>query len=216
MKEYVIAIIGVLGAIVGALIAGLFQTIITRKNIQSAEDQFEKQLQQNQIEFYAKIEQLRKEQHDTMVGKARSHFNAERDRFYKALLADVSFYTYLGNEITYLNNFTSPKHKDLRMKAHAYPRIEVSFFDRMCEIDLPDHIRALLGALRTHIEYYNTSIMENTPSDILEELLSVINQLLSPISNEHFSNLMNALSGLRKYEQKLGSEELDSIRRTDN
>ena len=39
MESYIIAIIGVAGVIVGALISGAFQMIVTKKSINSAEKQ---------------------------------------------------------------------------------------------------------------------------------------------------------------------------------
>ena len=89
----------------------------------------------------------------------------------------MMFYDSLLNELHYLNNIANPKDKEFRIK-RAYPHID-------------NNIKDLVGDVSLH---------QGAGSDVLEEALNKIYNLIDPINTERFENYTNAQTSLRNFE----------------
>ena len=129
--QYIIsAFIGFVSAVIVAIIAGIFQLRIAKKNreiqekqLEESRNQFFMQMEQSQKEYAEKIEQLREEQRKANLEKANDKLQAETNRFYEELIKEMMFYDSLLNELHYLNNIANPKDKEFRIK-RAYSIIK--------------------------------------------------------------------------------------------
>ena len=198
------AFIGLGSAIIVAIITGIFQVIIERKNRRIAEKQFE----QSRKEYAEKIEQLFQEQRKQYIAQANEQFHAESNRFYQDLIRELQFYDALVNELHYLNNIVAPKSREFCSKG-AYPYIDNNIKDLVRDAPLHQDIASLLGALRANISLYNAALEQGANSVILEEGLQRIYNLLDPINTERFQNYANAQNLLRKYEIETGKKILN-------
>ena len=198
------AFIGLGSAIIVAIITGIFQVIIERKNRKIAEKQFE----QSRNEYAAKIEQLYQEQRKQNIAQANEQFHAESNRFYQDLIRELQFYDALVNELHYLNKIVAPKSREFCSKG-AYPYIDNNIKDLVRDTPLHQDIASLLGALRANISLYNAALEQGANSVILEEGLQRIYNLLDPIDTERFTNYANAQNLLRKYEKETGKKILN-------
>lgn len=134
--QYIIsAFIGFVSAVIVAIIAGIFQLRIAKKNreiqekqLEESRNQFFMQMEKSQKEYAEKIEQLREEQRKANLEKANDKLQAETNRFYEELIKEMMFYDSLLNELHYLNNIANPKDKEFRIK-RAYPHIDNNIKD---------------------------------------------------------------------------------------
>ena len=205
--QYIIsAFIGFGSAVIVAIIAGIFQLRIANKNREIQEKQLEEsrkqffiQMEQSQKEYAEKIEQIREEQRKANLEKANDKLQAETNRFYEELIKEMVFYDSLLNELHYLNNIANPKGKEFRIKG-AYPYIDNNIKDLVGNVSLHQDIAKLLGALRAKISLYNVALEQGADSDVLEEALKRVYDLIDPINTERFENYANAQTRLRKFE----------------
>lgn len=205
--QYIIsAFIGFGSAVIVAIIAGIFQLRIAKKNREIQEKQLEEsrkhffvQMEQSQKEYAEKIEQLREEQRKANLEKANDKLQAQTNRFYEELIKEMVFYDSLLNELHYLNNITNPKGKEFRIKG-AYPHIDNNIKDLVGDVSLHQDIAKLLGALRAKITLYNVALEQGADSNVLEEALKRVYDLIDPINTERLKNYANAQTSLRKSE----------------
>lgn len=136
-----------------AILAGVFQLRIAKRNREIQEKQLEQsreefivRMEQSQKEYAEKIEQLRDEQKKANLEKANVKLQAETNRFYEELMKEIVFYDRLLNELHYLINIASPKEKEFRIKG-AYPHIDNNIKDLIGDVSLHQNIAKLLGAL---------------------------------------------------------------------
>lgn len=198
------AFIGLGSAIIVAILTGIFQMVIERKNRKIAEQQFE----QSKKEYAEKMNQMFQEQRRYNVDKARVLFQSEMNRFYEGLVKEVQLYEAMFNELHYLNNIVGSKSKEFCTKG-AYPYIDNNIRDIVGEISLPQNIAKLLGALRANISLYNAALEKEVESVVLQEGLQRISNLINPIYTECFTNYANAQEALRNYEHKIGARILE-------
>ncbi|MDO5397140.1 MAG: hypothetical protein Q4G33_04345 [bacterium] len=156
-------------------------------------------MEQSQKEYAEKIEQLHKEQRNANLAKANDKLQAETNRFYQNLIKEILFYDRLLNELHYLNNIVSPKNKEIRIKG-GYPYIDNNVNDMVGTIALHQDMAKLLGALRANISLYNASLERGSNSEILEDALKRIYNLIDPINTERFENYSKAQNSLRNFE----------------
>ena len=102
--EIEVALVGLIGAFIGALIPAIIQFITTRQTIKTSNEQFKSQLDLNYKEHQRKINQIQEEQKRVAYEKASKEFQAENNRFYDSLYRGIQFYDRLLNELHYLNN----------------------------------------------------------------------------------------------------------------
>ena len=205
--QYIIsAFIGFGSAVIVAIIAGIFQLRIAKKNREIQEKQIEEsrkqffiQMEQSQKEYAEKIEQIREEQRKANLEKANDKLQAQTNRFYEELIKEMVFYDSLLNELHYLNNIANPKGKEFRIKG-AYPHIDNNIKDLVGNVSLHQDIAKLLGALRAKITLYNVALEQGADSNVLEESLKRVYDLIDPINTERFENYANAQTSLRKFE----------------
>ena len=124
---------------------------------------------------------------------------AEKNRFYDELIKEMAYYDSLLNELHYLNNIAHPNGKEFRIKG-AYPYIDNNVKDLVGNVSLHQDIAKLLGALRAKISLYNVALEQGADSDVLEEALKRVYDLIDPINTERFENYANVQTGLRKFE----------------
>lgn len=141
------------------------------------------QMEKSQKEYAEKIEQLREEQRKANLEKANDKLQAETNRFYEEFIKEMMFYDSLLNELHYLNNIANPKDKEFHIK-RAYPHIDNNIKDLVGDVSLHQNIAKLLGALRANISLYNSALEQGTGSDVLEEALNKIYNLIDPINTE--------------------------------
>ena len=189
-----------------AIIAGIFQLKIAKRNREIQEKQLEEsrkqflaQMEQSQKEYVEKIGQLREEQRKANLEKANDKLQAEKNRFYEELIKEMVFYDRLLNELHYLNNIARPNGKEFHIKG-AYPHIDNNIKDLVGDVSLHQDIAKLLGALRAQIFLYNVALVHGAYSDVLEEALKRVYDLIDPINTQRFENHANAQTGLRKFE----------------
>lgn len=206
IQTIISAFIGFGSAIIVAILAGIFQLRVAKKGreiqekqLEESKKQFLAQMEQSQKEYIEKIEQLREEQRKANLEKANVKLQAETNRFYEELIKEMMFYDRLLNELHYLNNITNPKGKEFRVKG-AYPYIDNNVKELIGDISLHQNIAKLLGALRAKISLYNIALEQGADSDVLEEALQRIYNLIEPINTEGFENYSNAQAALRKHE----------------
>lgn len=209
IQTIISAFIGFGSAVIVALIAGLFQLRTAKRNREIQEKQLEEsrkqffaQMEQSQKEHSEKIEQLLEEQRQAKIEKANDKLQAETQRFYDSLIKEMMFYDRLLNELHYLNNIANPKWKEFRVK-EAYPHIYINVNDITGSISLHQDIAKLLGALRANISLYNSALERGVDSEILEEILKRVYDLIDPINNERFENYSNIQKSLRKHENDI-------------
>lgn len=206
IQTIISAFIGFGSAVIVAILTGLFQLKIAKKNREIQEKQLEEsrkqffiQMEQSQKEHNRKVEQLLEEQRKTNLKMANDKLQAETNRFYEELMKEMAFYDRLLNELHYLNNIANPKQKESRIKG-AYPHIDNNIKDLIGDVSLHQDIAKLLGALRAKISLYNIALEQGADSDVLEEALQRIYNLIEPINTERFENYSNAQAALRKHE----------------
>ncbi len=184
IQNIISALIGFGSAIIVAIIAGIFQLRIAKRN---------REIQEKQIE------NLREDQKKFNLEKANDKLQAETNRFYEELMKEMAFYDRLLNELHYLNNIANPKDKEFRIKG-AYPYIDNNIKELVGEISLSQNIAKLLGSLRAKISLYNVALEQGADTNVLEEALKRIYDLINPINTERFENYANAQKKLRNFE----------------
>lgn len=206
MENIISAFIGFGSAVIVAIIAGIFQLKIAKKNREIQEKQLEEsrkqffaQMEQSQKENSKKVEQFLEEQRKANLEKANDKLQAETKRFYNNLIEEMLFYDRLLNELHYLNNIANPKWREFRVNG-AYPYIDDNVKDIIGSVSLHQDIAKLLGALRANISLYNSALERGADSEILEEALERVYNLIDPINTEGFENYSNAQANLRKHE----------------
>lgn len=206
IQSIISAFIGFGSAVIVAILAGIFQLRIAKRNREIQEKQLEQsreefivRMEQSQKEYADKIEQLREEQRKANLEKANVKLQAETNRFYEELMKEMVFYDRLLNELHYLNNIANPKDKEFRIKG-AYPHIDNNIKDLIGDVSLHQDIAKLLGALRAKISLYNIALEQRADSEVLEEALKRVYDLIDPINTERFENYSNAQTNLRKHE----------------
>ena len=213
--EFEVAIVGLIGVFIGALIPSIIQLITTRQMNKISDEQFKSQLDFNYKEHQRKINQIQEEQKRVAYEKASKEFHAENNRFYDSLYRGIQFYDRLLNELHYLNNISHPNQKEERMKTGLYPTIPNRLYDMVDDIDLPQIIAKLIGALRANIDIYNAAVTKGVSEEVLEELLGKIYSLITPINEERFKNYSNAQTLIRNHEIKAGRTHLKNFDMTD-
>lgn len=193
------ALIGFGSAVIVAILAGIFQLRIAKRNREIQE----KQLKESRSQFRAQLDQILEEQRKAILEKADEKFQAETKRFYDNVNEELLLYSRLLNEIHYLNNITTPKWKEFRVEG-AYPYIDNNVKDIVGSVELPQNIAKLLGALRAKISLYNSALERGADPKTLEKALERVHDLIAPINNEMFENYSSALTKLRKHEMDIG------------
>lgn len=206
IQSIISAFIGFGSAVIVAIIAGIFQLKTAKKNREIREKQLEEsrkqffaQMEQSQKENSKRIEQFLEEQRKANLEKANEKLQAETKRFYNNLIEEMLFYDRLLNELHYLNNIANPKWREFRVNG-AYPYIDDNVKDIIGSVSLHQDIAKLLGALRANISLYNSALERGADSEILEEALERVYNLIDPINTEGFENYSNAQANLRKHE----------------
>lgn len=206
IQSIISAFIGFGSAVIVAILAGIFQLRIAKKNREIQEKQLEEsrkqffaQMEQSQKENSERIEQFLEEQRKANLEKANEKLQAETKRFYNNLIEEMLFYERLLNELHYLNNIANPKWREFRVNG-AYPYIDDNVKDIIGSVSLHQDIAKLLGALRANISLYNSALERGADSEILEEALERVYNLIDPINTEGFENYSNAQANLRKHE----------------
>lgn len=206
IQSIISAFIGFGSAVIVAILAGIFQLRIAKKNREIQEKQLEEsrkqffaQMEQSQKENSERIEQFLEEQRKANLEKANEKVQAETKRFYNNLIEEMLFYDRLLNELHYLNNIANPKWREFRVNG-AYPYIDDNVKDIIGSVSLHQDIAKLLGALRANISLYNSALERGADSEILEEALERVYNLIDPINTERFENYSNAQANLRKHE----------------
>ena len=206
IQSIISAFIGFGSAVIVAIIAGIFQLKTAKKNREIQEKQLEEsrkhffaQMEQSQKENSKRIEQFLEEQRKANLEKANEKLQAETKRFYNNLIEEMLFYDRLLNELHYLNNIANPKWREFRVNG-AYPYIDDNVKDIIGSVSLHQDIAKLLGALRANISLYNSALERGADSEILEEALERVYNLIDPINTEGFENYSNAQANLRKHE----------------
>lgn len=206
IQSIISAFIGFGSAVIVAILAGIFQLRIAKKNREIQEKQLEEsrkqffaQTEQSQKENNKRIEQFLEEQRKANLEKANEKLQAETKRFYNNLIEEMLFYDRLLNELHYLNNIANPKWREFRVNG-AYPYIDDNVKDIIGSVSLHQDIAKLLGALRANISLYNSALERGADSEILEEALERVYNLIDPINTEGFENYSNAQAKLRKHE----------------
>lgn len=206
IQSIISAFIGFGSAVIVAILAGVFQLRIAKRNREIQEKQLEQsreefivRMEQSQKEYAEKIEQLRDEQKKANLEKANVKLQAETNRFYEELMKEIVFYDRLLNELHSLNNIANPKEKEFRIKG-AYPHIDNNIKDLIGDVSLHQNIAKLLGALRAKISLYNIALEQGANPDVLEETLKRVYDLIGPINTEMFENYANDQTLLRKHE----------------
>lgn len=206
IQSIISAFIGFGSAVIVAILAGVFQLRIAKRNREIQEKQLEQsreefivRMEQSQKEYAEKIEQLRDEKKKANLEKANVKLQAETNRFYEELMKEIVFYDRLLNELHSLNNIANPKEKEFRIKG-AYPHIDNNIKDLIGDVSLHQNIAKLLGALRAKISLYNIALEQGANPDVLEETLKRVYDLIGPINTEMFENYANDQTLLRKHE----------------
>lgn len=206
IQSIISAFIGFGSAVIVAILAGIFQLRIAKKNreiqekqLAESKKQFFAQMEQSQKENSERIEQFLEEQRKANLEKANEKLQAETKRFYNNLIEEMLFYDRLLNELHYLNNIANPKWRKFRVNG-AYPYIDDNVKDIIGGVSLHQDIAKLLGALRANISLYNSALERGADSEILEEALERVYNLIDPINTERFENYSNAQANLRKHE----------------
>ena len=111
IQSIISAFIGFGSAVIVAILAGIVQLRIAKKNREIQEKQLEEsrkqffaQMGQSQKENSERIEQFLEEQRKANLEKANEKLQAETKRFYNNLIEEMLFYERLLNELHYLNN----------------------------------------------------------------------------------------------------------------
>ncbi len=206
IQNIISALIGFGSAIIVAIIAGIFQLRIAKRNreiqekqIEQSSEEFIARMEQSQKEYAEKIEKLREDQKKSNLEKANDKLQAETNRFYEELMKEMVFYDRLLNELHYLNNIANPKDKEFRIKG-VYPHIDNNIKELVGEVSLNQNIAKLLGSLRAKISLYNVALEQGADTNVLEEALKRVYDLIDPINTERFENYANAQTSLRKHE----------------
>jgi hypothetical protein len=212
IQNIISALIGFGSAIIVAIIAGIFQLRIAKRNreiqekqIEQSREEFIARMEQSQKEYAEKIEKLREDQKKSNLEKVNDKLQAETNRFYEELMKEIVFYDRLLNELHYLNNIANPKDKEFRIKG-AYPHIDNNIKDLVGDVSLHQDIAKLLGALRAKISLYNVALEQGADTNVLEEALKRVYDLIDPINTERFENYANAQTNLRNFEIKTAKQ----------
>lgn len=206
IQTIISAFIGLGSAIIVAILTGIIQLCIAKKDRKIAEKQFEQskldfsaRMQQSQKEYVEKLEQIKEEQKRANIAKANDILQARSNRFYNDLIEETLFYDRLENELYYLNKVAHPENKEFRLKG-VYPYVDNNVKDIIRDIALHPHLSNLLGDLRANISLYNAALEQGADSEILEESLKRIYDLIQPINTEMFEDSVNTQTSLRELE----------------
>lgn len=206
-----VALVGLIGAFIGAIIPAIIQFITTRQTIKTSNEQFKSQLDLNYKEHQRKIDQIQEEQKRVAYEKATKEFQAENNRFYAARIREMQFYERLSNELHYLNNVSHPAQKEERVEVGVYPIIPNRLYGMVDDIGLPGNIAKLIGSLRGKIDTYNAAVIKGVSAEVLEELLGKIYSLIIPINEVRFQNYSNVSTMISKHEISAGEKQLKSL-----
>ena len=192
MNDIIVAGIGFVGVMVGALLSGIFTVYSARKSFAATI----KQLNQE-------ISKQKREVERSAIDKA----NLERERYYTNWLQESQCYTLLGNEIAYLTQVSTPKWRDERRNIGVYTPITNSIESIVHGVELAPDLANLVGSLRCHIDWYNTALEKNESPDIVERLLSKINTCCRETHSELFVHIGECQQALRGYEAQEAKDE---------
>lgn len=173
--EWLSAVLGLVGAVVGALITGVVEFVIMRKTFEND---------------YLKFRLELKEKFETVA-------NSDNEDFYNGWLNELGVYKGLLNELHYLNNIANPKRNYKENGLYPYIENKIAYIVGDCE--LPPAMANLLGALRCNIDIYNTLIQQKANIEIIEKAIMQIYNLVSPIREEQFTNYMAIKNSIREY-----------------
>ena len=210
MNELWIALIGFLGAIFGSLISGFIEIYITQKTLRNSQKEFNSNIMQMRRKELNEAAERAEQERRKALKKAEQLFRRENDRFYDLLVEEMSVYDRLRNELHYLNNLTHPNRRTKAPFIGIYPHIDDKVSQIVGNVQLPQDIAALLGALRSNISYYNAALDKDFSSEIMEELLNNIYKVIGPINDELFTNYANAQTALRKHDIERGQQEIET------
>lgn len=206
IQSIISAFIGFGSAAIVAILAGIFQSKIAKKNreiqekqLEESRKQFLSQMEQSQKEHSKRIEQFLEEQRKAKLEKANDKLLAGTKRAYNNLIEEIQFYDRLLNELHYLNNIANPKWREFRVKS-GYPYIDNNVKDIVGSVSLHQNIAKLLGALRANISLYNSALERGADYETLEEALERVYSLIGPINTKGFENYSNDQANLRKYD----------------
>lgn len=215
VQNIISAIIGFGSALIVAILTGIFQIKIAKRNgeiqekqLEESRKQFLAQIEQAQKENDRKIAQLQEEQRNANIERAKDKLQLETKRFYDEILKEMAFYERMVNELHYLSNIANPKYKELRFIT-AYPHIDNNIKELIGDVSLHQNIAPLLGALRANISLYNVALDQGAASDVLEKALKKVYDLIAPINEEGFKNYTNAQKSLSKYEKDTAKKIID-------
>lgn len=202
------AIIALIGVVIGALLSGIFQIFLQKQSLKNANKQFGIQMEQTRKEFSTQIEQMQEEHKRLVSERVNTHFNATSERFYNNAVRELVFYDSLLNELHYLNNLSAPSQKQERLDIGVYPLVSAKIEDMVGDIEVPQNLAKLLGALRCRIDFYNSAV-NSRKADSIESTLASIHSLINPINSERFDAYASAQKAVRDFELRKGKEELE-------
>ena len=166
------ALIAFGSAVIVAILAGIFQLNIAKKNreitkrqIEQSKTEFSLKMQQSQKEYVEKIEQLREEQTKANLEKANDKLQAGTNRFYNELMEEMLIYNRLLNELHYLNVITNLNFEEIQIKG-VYPHIDNNIRAIIGNASLHQDIAKLLGTLRANISLYNATLEQGSDIEV--------------------------------------------------
>ncbi len=173
--EWLAAVLGLVGAVVGSVITGIVEFIIMKKTLENDKLKLRLELK----EKFNKIA------------------NPDSDDACDGWREELEVYKQLLNELYYLNIIANPK-KNYKENG-KFPYIENNIAKIVGGCELPQDIAKLLGELRCNIDIYNSLLKCNTDISNFEMAINKIYNLINPIREEQFKNYMTAKDAIRNY-----------------
>ena len=173
--EWLAAVLGLVGAVVGSVITGIVEFII-----------MEKTLENDTLKLRLELKE-----------KFHKIANPDSDDACDGWREELEVYKQLLNELYYLNIIANPK-KNYKENG-KFPYIENNIAKIVGGCELPQDIAKLLGELRCNIDIYNSLLKCNTDISNFEMAINKIYNLINPIREEQFKNYMTAKDAIRNY-----------------
>lgn len=206
-------LLGAVGAILGSITTGIIEFIIFRKTIKENRNKFSLEIEDAHKRFNKEVEVSRENQKDIIKEHFKNIANPDNEDFICGLKKEIVACSRLLNELNYLNNLTSNMRKCT--DSNIYPLITNRIEQIIDDVEIPPSFAVNVGALRCHIDIYNSLCRNAGNIGEIENELNKIRLLINTVNEERFNTYMQAKSDLRHFCQEQSKEVVDNYNNID-
>lgn len=194
MDELIRVLIGVGGAIAGALVTGIIEFIIFVKTLKENKAKYNLDIKESHLRFDKEIELMRKEQKYALTKTFNELANPDSKWDNEYLKRERVICGQILNELHYLGSITNSKRDYIGM--NQFPRIVNRI--NVSDAELHQQFASLIGVLRADIDIYNSLRENNSDAVHLDLYIKKINKTVMQLGEVEFETYRIVLNALRE------------------